>query len=269
MRPLRASDRKLEYSAGHDEIECRAIQSTSMLGSHGSRCAPVGQPDAAPLSGIAHAHRTQPDHAGGDPQRSDRHRPAGMLGAGAPPVHEQTPPCRSATLSQKRYVDDLAGADLLRLTGNHDQTVCLGQRRQQVRRGAGRAAQAPAPGIRRCPDRASSCPRRKPLRPATEVIGDSVRACTIRRIGCRLPSDNRISGRTITSKTTSALTGFAGNRNVGTPSRPNCPKPWTEPGCIATRVTSISPSSASTERTPSAAAPPTAPAITTISARLI
>ena len=40
-----------------------------------------------------------------------------------------------------------------------------------------------------------------------------------------LPSDNRISGRTITSKTTSALTGLAGNKNVGTPSRPNCPKP--------------------------------------------
>ena len=84
------------------------------------------------------------------------------------------------------------------------------------------------------------------MRPAIEVIGDSVRACTTRRIGCRFPSDNRISGRTITSNTTSALTGLAGNRKVGTPSRPSCPKPWTEPGCMATRVTSISPSSAST-----------------------
>lgn len=59
------------------------------------------------------------------------------------------------------------------------------------------------------------------MRPGTELIGASVRACTMRRIGCRLPSDNRISGRTITSKTTSALTGLAGNRNTGTRSRPN------------------------------------------------
>src|SRR5262249_7988482 len=67
-------------------------------------------------------------------------------------------------------------------------------------------------------------PRRYPLRPATDVIGDRARACTIRRIGCRLPSDSLISGRTITSKTTRALTGLAGSRNVGTPSGPAPPK---------------------------------------------
>ena len=77
-----------------------------------------------------------------------------------------------------------------------------------------------------------------------------------------------MSGRTITSNTTSALTGLAGNRNTGTPSRPSCPKPCTEPGCIAMRDTSISPISESTARTLSAAAPPTPPAITTTSARL-
>src|SRR6476660_8156558 len=53
----------------------------------------------------------------------------------------------------------------------------------------------------------------------------------------------------MTSKTTSALTGLAGSRNTGTPSGPSWPKPCTEPGCIAMRVTSISPSWASTDRT--------------------
>jgi putative ABC transport system permease protein len=103
---------------------------------------------------------------------------------------------------------------------------------------------------------------------ALEVIGVIVRARIPRRLACRLPNDSRSRGRTITSKTTSALTGLVGSRNVGTPSAPSCPKPCTDPGCMAIRVTSIFPSSDSTVRRFSAAAPPTAPAISTTSARL-
>ena len=91
---------------------------------------------------------------------------------------------------------------------------------------------------------------------------------TTRRIGCLRPSAIRISGRTITSNTTSALTGLDGSRKVGTSSRPSWPKPCTEPGCIATRSTSRSPRSASASRTCSEAPPPTAPAMTTISDRI-
>ena len=51
------------------------------------------------------------------------------------------------------------------------------------------------------------------------------------------------------------MAGWDGNRKVGTPSGPSRPNPWVEPGCMATRVVSRSPSRASAACT-SAPAPP-------------
>ncbi|EUA30024.1 hypothetical protein I553_4280 [Mycobacterium xenopi 4042] len=56
-----------------------------------------------------------------------------MPEAGAPQVHCSARSCHSATLSQEGDVDDLAGSDLFSLAGNHHQTVCLSERRQQMR----------------------------------------------------------------------------------------------------------------------------------------
>ena len=134
MRPLRASERRPEHNAGHAATVCRTVQSPSALGSHGSRCVTIGQPDPAPLRAVAHPHRPQPDHA--------RRRPAAVRRPTANPDDEAlernrfTSVCtslRSAALGQEGDVDDLTGANLLGPAGNHHQTVCLGQRRQQMR----------------------------------------------------------------------------------------------------------------------------------------
>jgi hypothetical protein len=93
----------------------------------------VGQPDPAPLRTIAHPHRPQSDHACRDPQRPNVQGPTGMPGIGAQEVHERVQSLRSAALSQKGDVHDLTGTNLLGPTGNHNQTVCFGKRRQQMR----------------------------------------------------------------------------------------------------------------------------------------
>src|SRR5699024_11275106 len=83
--------------------------------------------------------------------------------------------------------------------------------------------------------------RIKPRRPGLDSTCIRARARTTRRFATRLPKLKRINGRTKVSKTTSEDTGFEGSKNVGVRFSPSRPKPWTEPGCMATREVSTSP----------------------------
>ena len=136
MRPLRASDRKPEHTVGHCEIACRSSHPISALGSHGSRCARsanrIRLHCAASRSRTGRSPTTPPGTRIGPTGFGH----PGWAGSRTPHVHVD-PDRRSAALGQEGYVDDLAGADLFGLAGNHHQTVRLGQRRQQMRRRAG------------------------------------------------------------------------------------------------------------------------------------
>ena len=59
---------------------------------------------------------------------------------GRPHRFTPTPPRPSAPLRQEGHVDEFTGRDLGDLAGNHDETIRLGQRRQQMRGPSGRLA---------------------------------------------------------------------------------------------------------------------------------
>src|SRR5690242_11657913 len=117
IRPLRASDRNPEQTAGHDETECRTSQFTSVTGSHGSKWARS-----------ASLIRLQEDASRRRTGRSRTNPPgtrSGPTGVGHPGCNEverhrfmTASRYRSAALSQERDVDDLAGADLFGLSRN-------------------------------------------------------------------------------------------------------------------------------------------------------
>lgn len=91
---------------------------------------PVAQPDPAPYRRIAQPHRTQCHLPGSDAHRSQMRGPTGML---RDPEHVHRLHV-SATLCEKCDPDLVTGPDLGVVRVDHDQTVRLGQRGEQMRR---------------------------------------------------------------------------------------------------------------------------------------
>ena len=150
----------------------------------------VGQPDAAPharcrAAAPAAAPTTPPGPRSGP---TDIGQP-GWAGTNATGSRRDR---RSPALREEGDVDDLAGGPLRAGPLYHHQTVRLGQRREQT---PTTHPGAPPSACTRFAVHRDHVPRRYPLRPATDVIGDSARACTTRRIGCRLPNDSPTSTR--------------------------------------------------------------------------
>ena len=173
----------------------------------------------------------------------------------------------SAALSEESDLDLVTGADLrcrrARVPGRSPRPGWIADATTP------RSPRAVVRGSRRSARRASAGPADSPAPPHGAERGMMVRARTIRRIGCRRPRAMRISGRTITSKTTSALTGFDGSRKVGTSSGPAGRSPAPTRDALPRGRFQLAQALDSASRTPSAPRlPPTAPAITTTSERI-
>ncbi len=142
IRPLRASERSPEHTDGHCEIACRTSQFTSVLGSHGSRCARSASLMRLHCAPSRSRTGRSSHHTGGHPQRPGGHRPA-RVGGGIERHRFMTGPGSSLSRAgpgTRRRRSRRCGSASASLGIDH-QTVRLGQRREQMRRRARRAAE--------------------------------------------------------------------------------------------------------------------------------